>query len=982
MDCNNFRKYSPDQVEDHLYANGMAKDYTKWTDHGENDDDFELEDDILESENEEDVDDVVEMLNDFQAHDDRESQEHVPIMEENKFRRLMRDAEQELYPALLELVKEALPDGNTCPRSHYESKKIIRDLGLSYDKIHACKNDCVLFWEEYEDKLECPICQEPRYSFDNGKKKIPQKILRYFPLTPRLQRLFISKKTAVDMKWHKDKRPDDEYMRHPADSQVWKDFDLKHESFAMDSRNVRLGLSTDGFNPFGNLSTSYSMWPVFLVPYNLPPWKCMKDPYFMMSLLIPGPRAPGNDIDVFLQPLIKELKQLWEVGVDTYDAGSGHNFRLRAALLWTINDFPAYANLSGWSTKGKMACPTCNDQRPHQWLNSWQKTIYYDHRRFLPQNHRFRKNLEFNSKVEKRLKPALLSGDDVVCQLTHVSQPCFGKGKKRKRCADHLNWTKRSIFFDLPYWHTLKLRHNLDVMHIEKNICDNILGTLMDTEGKTKDSYKTRLDMEEMGIKSDLHPKCIDGVIKFRPAYYTFNIDERKGFCEFCSCTKLPDGMASNISNCVNIADSKIYGLKSHDCHIILQRLLPVALRGYLSKDVREVIIKLCLFFKELTSKTLRLDVLERLDKDIVVLLCKLELNFPPSFFNIMTHLPIHLAYEAILAGPVQYRWMFPFERIIAETKPTLKDQLRKVIVIVNACILLHNVKLLKGAVDDVLSLTDFARIRWEHKAELERQNIPNIEKEQQQKFHKWFLRRVQQMQVEGSTEDVESLLYLASGPQREVARYSGCIINGIRFHTQKRDANKKTQNYGVVVKGEHRGKSIDFYGVLKDIIVLSYLGNNQVIVFKCDWPDLNARRGIQVDENQFTSVNFTKKWYMNDPFALACQTQQVYYLKDTKHGSNWRVVERSQPRGMYDFTEKETEVGDSLEEVEDPYQQESHGYVDSVEVDVGETSLHRDDMDMIVVDLNAKDSDAEDGDFNDEDNELMSYDDIEDDST
>ncbi|XP_062009115.1 uncharacterized protein LOC133725758 isoform X2 [Rosa rugosa] len=552
MDCNNFRKYSPDQVEDHLYANGMAMYYTKWTDHGEEDNDFEPEDDIMEFENEEDVDDVVEMLNEFQAHDDSDSQEHVPIMEESKFRRLKSDAEQELYPgcqkfsklsfivkllhlkimfrgsnkfftALLELVKEALPDGNTCPRSYYESKKVIRDLGLSYDKIHACKNDCVLFWEKYEDKLECPVCNEPRYSSDNGKKKVPQKILRYFPLTPRLQRLFISKKTAVDMRWHKDKRPNDEYMRHPADSQAWKDFDLKHESFSMDSRNVQLGLSTDGFNPFGNLSTSYSMWPVFLVPYNLPPWKCMKDPYFMMSLLIPGPRAPGNDIDVFLQPLIKELKELWEIGVATYDAESGHNFCLQAALLWTINDFPAYANLSGWSTKGKLACPTCNEQTPHQWLNNWQKTVYYDHRRFLPRGHSLRKNLEFNGKVEKRMKPALLSGDDVVCQLTHVSQPCFGKGKKRKRSADYLNWKKQSIFFDLPYWHTLKLRHNLDVMHIEKNICDNLLATLMDTEGKTKDSYKTRLDMEEMGIKSDLHPKSIDGVIKFISAYYTFS---------------------------------------------------------------------------------------------------------------------------------------------------------------------------------------------------------------------------------------------------------------------------------------------------------------------------------------------------------------------------------------------------------------------------------------------------------------------------
>ncbi|XP_024176109.2 uncharacterized protein LOC112181931 isoform X2 [Rosa chinensis] len=111
-----------------------------------------------------------------------------------------------------------------------------------------------------------------------------------------------------------------------------------------------------------------------------------------------------------------------------------------------------------------------------------------------------------------------------------------------------------------------------------------------------------------------------------------------------------------------------------------------------------------------------------------------------------------------------------------------------------------QNVRFLKGAVDDILSLTDFAMIRWyvlnncdevlpyirEHKAELERQNITNIGKEQQQRFHKWFLRRVQQMQVEGSTEHIESLLNLASGPQREVTRYSGCVVNGIRFHTQK----------------------------------------------------------------------------------------------------------------------------------------------------------------------------------------------------
>lgn len=86
----------------------------------------------------------------------------------------------------------------------------------------------------------------------------------------------------------------------------------------------------------------------------------MKSPYFMMTLLIPGPKCPGNDIDVYLQPMIEELKELWEVGFETYDAHAKSNFTLRASVMWTINDFPAYGNLSGWSTKGKLACPCCH----------------------------------------------------------------------------------------------------------------------------------------------------------------------------------------------------------------------------------------------------------------------------------------------------------------------------------------------------------------------------------------------------------------------------------------------------------------------------------------------------------------------------------------------------------------------------------------------------------------------------------------------
>jgi len=258
------------------------------------------------------------------------------------------------FNMVIDLIKRALPDGETLPRSYYEATQLRRDLGFSYERIHACKNDCVLFWKNHADKEECPICKTSRWATVKGKgKKISHKVLRYFPIKPRLQRLFMSKDIAKDMRWHKDGRQDDGNLRHPTDSILWKEFDKEHVQFAQDSRNMQLGLASDGFNPFGNMSTSYSIWPVVLVPYNLPLWRCMKYPYMIMSLLIPGPKAPRNDIDVYLQLLVDDLQELWIEGIHTYNASTHENFKLHATLLWTINDFPAYGNLSGWSTTQK-----------------------------------------------------------------------------------------------------------------------------------------------------------------------------------------------------------------------------------------------------------------------------------------------------------------------------------------------------------------------------------------------------------------------------------------------------------------------------------------------------------------------------------------------------------------------------------------------------------------------------------------------------
>ena len=99
-----------------------------------------------------------------------------------------------------------------------------------------------------------------------------------------------------------------------------KNFDPMYPKFGADPRNLRVGLCTDGMNHFGALSSTHSSWPVILVVYSLPAHLCMKRKYIMMSLLISGPSQLGNDIDVYLAPLVKDLKKLWQDGEVVYDA--------------------------------------------------------------------------------------------------------------------------------------------------------------------------------------------------------------------------------------------------------------------------------------------------------------------------------------------------------------------------------------------------------------------------------------------------------------------------------------------------------------------------------------------------------------------------------------------------------------------------------------------------------------------------------------
>ncbi|XP_074314262.1 uncharacterized protein LOC141649472 [Silene latifolia] len=171
-------------------------------------------------------------------------------------------------------------------------------------------------------------------------------------------------------------RISDDKIRHPANSTQWKTIDHLFPEFGSEARNLRIGLCTDGMNPFGSLSSQWSTWPVLLTIYNLPPWLCINRKYLMLSLLISGPKQPRNDIDVYLEPLIDDLKLLWDEGVEVYDAYHGETFNLRTMVFCTINDFPAYGNLSGYTMKGAKACPICEEYTIYDHLVHGGKNVY------------------------------------------------------------------------------------------------------------------------------------------------------------------------------------------------------------------------------------------------------------------------------------------------------------------------------------------------------------------------------------------------------------------------------------------------------------------------------------------------------------------------------------------------------------------------------------------------------------------------------
>ncbi|KAL6279600.1 hypothetical protein ACE6H2_016481 [Prunus campanulata] len=810
---------------------------------------------------------------------------------------------------------EFLPEGNTLPSSMYEAKKTLSALGMSYEKIHACSNDCILYRKEYENATNCPTCGISRWKETKDgflKEGVAAKVVWYFPPIPRFKRMFQSHKTAKSLTWHAARKSVDGYMSHPADSLSWKLVDEKWPDFGNEPRNLRLALSSDGFNPHSSLSSRYSCWPVMLVTYNLPPWLCMKRKFMMLTILISGPKQPGNDIDVYLEPLIDDLKSLWDGIRGVYDAHIGEYFTLRAALLWTINDFPAYGNLSGCVVKGYKACPICGDDTPSHRLKNGHKICYIGHRKWLPINHPYRRQrAAFNGKPEYGMPPEPLTGEEVLHMVEDINYIWGSKigGSVGENDGDRVCWKKKSKFFDLEYWKYLPVRHALDVMHIEKNVCDSIIGTLLEIPGKNKDGIAAWLDLLNMGVKIDLQPEYGERRTRLPPGPWNLSRAEKRAVCNSFYGMKVPEGYSSNIKNLVSLKDSRLLGLKSHDCHTLMQQLLPVAIRSVLEKPARYAITRLCFFFNALCAKTVDVSKLDKLEEDVVVTLCLLEKYFPPSFFDIMVHLVVHLVREVRLCGPVYFRWMYPFERYMKVLKGYVQNRTRPEGCIAERYIAEEAVEFCTDHLSDVstvgvpssqnmgvskplsgctVGLVDMDLLNQAHLYVLEnteevlsyieehmihikttypkfRKRTKWLQDKHNSTFIQWLRVKVQsEFNGEHYNGISENLRWLAAGPSMVVPSYRSYLINGVKFSTKAQDDVRTVQNSGVyllahtmqVASAKDKNpivSNMGFYGVIQEIWDLDYQ-KFRIPVLRCDWIDNTS--GLVVDELGFTLVD------------------------------------------------------------------------------------------------------------------------------
>ncbi|KAM3217080.1 hypothetical protein P3L10_026523 [Capsicum annuum] len=420
-------------------------------------------------------------------------------------------------------------------------------------------------------------------------------------------------------------------------------------------------------------------------------------------------------------------------------------------------------------------------------------------------------------------------------------------------------------------------------MHIEKNFCDSLLGTLLDIVGKSKDHVNSRYDLHEMGLRKELQPIKDDngGKVHLEKAY-----------------VKLPKRFASNISSRVQIDEMKVSGYKSHGAHFIMHHLLQVAVRKVLSKNVSLALIGLGNYFRAIYSKVVRKSDLDKMKAEIIDLECELEKIFPPTFFDIITYLPIYLVDEIKLGGPTHLRHIYPIERNLCNFKGFVRNQNTPEASIAESFLAKECLNFYSRYLDD--------RVKT--------------------KFSRYPIEDEEGIQIEGA--GFPPIFPKIGHPIRSNKKRKGTPFDLDNQHfASARDPNPVD---GIVI----------YYGVIEDIIEIDYWSFFIVVLFICDWFH------NEVDEYGLTRINFNRKCSTDDPFVLASQVHQVFYVEDPIDKGIYNSRNKV-PVDLYDLEEE------SCPNIEEIFWRETNDDIGSpqrvVDVDV---RWSRDDLPVDIIDM------------------------------
>jgi hypothetical protein len=220
-------------------------------------------------------------------------------------------------------------------------------------------------------------------------------------------------------------------------------------------------------------------------------------------------------------------------------------------------------------------------------LEHSKKVAFFDyHRIFLPLSHPFRGDRKsfMKGKTIRKGSPKQKLRADITQMLDDLKESGNGKFEG---CGENHNWTHKSCLWELPYAMALILLHNIDLMHQEHNIAESIISMCLDVTSFSKDNMNERKNLAALCDHPLLEVKINAKGNLTRPrAPYCLKPAERKEILKWLNKLKFPDRYAANIKQAVNVGTGKLNGLKSHDYHIIMKRLLPVMLRGYFDIDL------------------------------------------------------------------------------------------------------------------------------------------------------------------------------------------------------------------------------------------------------------------------------------------------------------------------------------------------------------------------------------------------------------